>query len=401
MYILIGGGGVLGAALGQALVQTGHEVVVVEIDAARCENVLAPLGVVPVRGSATSIADLEKAGIRKSQVALGVMGRDPDNLAFCVLARHMRVPRIMTRMLSEQYRAPLESAGAHLIFSEIEMVLASLVTSVELPEVSGLMRIRRGGLAVFEVQIPPNARVAGLKVRDIAMDPYFPSQSLIVGMSAGADKVKVPGGNTVVEGGSSVIMVCNPQDVRAVAKFITERRELEDVEGQQRSIRKILRTFDFLKAFGDAEIDELARLSHVTYPVRGDVIFRQGDLSNEMYVLHRGRVRMDQEFHDRNKRVLAEIDAPDVFGEVGLLTGQRRLNTAVVIEDAELITLDADAFKAAAAARPDALLEVIKALTRQSEGRAPGSVPTGTSSAGFSRTGLLGSVARLLGGDGK
>lgn len=392
MYIVIGGGGVLGSALGSHLVQRGHEVVVIEQDRERCEAVLAPLGVVPIHGSATSIPDLERAGIRKAEVAVAVMGRDSDNLAFCLLCRHLQVPRVMSRMLSDQYRTPLEIAGAALIFSEVEMVLGSLLTSIELPDVSGLMKIRRGGLAVFELLVPPNSQIAGLKIRDIAMNPAFPRQCLFVGMSAGKE-VKVPTGNTVMEGGSSVILVCNPNDVRSVVDFLTERRELEDVEGQARSIRKVLRGLDFLAPMTDAEIDALARRSHVEYPLRGEVIFRQNDPGAEMYILNRGRVRLEQDVEGRAKRTLAELTAPDFFGEFSVLTGQPRLADATAISDCELIVLEAEGLRGALMSRPEALLEVTQRVSERSRQNRRTAPPKPEET----RPGLLDTVKNLLG----
>lgn len=399
MYIVIGGGGVLGAALGANLVQRGHEVVVIESDRERCEHVLAPLGVVPLYGSATSIADLERAGIRRAETAIGVMGRDADNLAFTVLCRHLQVPRVMTRMLNDRYRTPLEIAGAHLIFSEVEMVLGSLLTSIELPDVSGLMKIRRGDLAVFELRIPPNAQVAGVKVRDIAMNPNFPRQCLFVGASSGRDKVKVPSGNTVLEGGASVILVCNPEEVRAVVNYLTERRELEDVEGQARSIRKVLRELEFLSPMNDAEIEALARRSHVEYPHVGDVVFRQGDQGGSMYFLNRGKVRLEQHGEGRGRRVLAELIAPDLFGEFSVLSGQPRLADAVAAEDSELIVVDGDALRAVMNTRPEALLEITRLMSERTRSNRSGPSDAEPRAAPAGRaTGIFHSVSRLLGG---
>jgi hypothetical protein len=67
----------------------------------------------------------------------------------------------------------------------------------------------------------------------------------------------------------------------------------------------------------------------------------------------------------------------------------------VVIDDAELITLDVEAFKTAATG-PESLPAVVKAMSRLSEGRGTGAV-SGGSTIGFSRTGLLGAVARMAG----
>lgn len=390
MYIVIGGGGVLGSALGAHLVQRGHEVVVLEIDRDRCENVLQPLGVVPIVGSATDMTSLERAGIRKAEAAIAVMGRDADNLAFCLLARHMQVPRVMTRMMDDQFRTPLEIAGAHLIFSDVEMVLSSLLISIELPDVTALMRLRRGNLAIIEVQVPANAQAAGRTVRDLATDIRFPRQCLFVGLTKGPD-VTVPTGSTVVEGGGAAILVCAPGDVKSLVNFLTERRELEDSAGHAQSIRTVLRGLEFLAPMTDPEIEALARRSRAETHAAGTVLFRRGQPGSDLYILVKGKMRMALPQEGRSAKILGEMAAPDFFGEFSVLTGQARSADAEVVEDVDLIAVPADSFRGVLMARPDALLEVTRRMSertrenRRSGGRPAHEAPKGGLQSTFGR----------------
>jgi membrane protein len=86
---------------------------------------------------------------------------------------------------------------------------------------------------------------------------------------------------------------------------------------------------------GNARYRYLAQ--NYTRPLRkGQVVFRQGDLANEMYVIVRGRLAMV-----KDGEVVAVMEKGQAFGEVGSLLGLPRTATARVESDeAEVVALD-------------------------------------------------------------
>jgi CRP-like cAMP-binding protein len=71
----------------------------------------------------------------------------------------------------------------------------------------------------------------------------------------------------------------------------------------------------------------------------GRVIFVEGDPSNEAYLLKSGRVDIVR--RNRGKRlVLQNLEAGDIFGEMGLLLENIRTADAVVMEDCTCYVID-------------------------------------------------------------
>jgi len=101
--------------------------------------------------------------------------------------------------------------------------------------------------------------------------------------------------------------------------------------------------------------------------VTGDVISRQGETSDSLFILAQGTVVIYGAADANGKRPkLATLGSPDYFGEMGVLTGQAR--TATVIADGEVLCyrldkLGVDAILQARPALVDALSEVV--ATRQ------------------------------------
>ncbi len=93
--------------------------------------------------------------------------------------------------------------------------------------------------------------------------------------------------------------------------------------------------------FGDldpASLHTLIRKVRVVSLEAGQVLFRQGDAANSLYVIVSGAVVPIAEGERRRK--LAVLENGDFFGEIGLLTKQPRGATIEAIVDTKLLAID-------------------------------------------------------------
>lgn len=103
-------------------------------------------------------------------------------------------------------------------------------------------------------------------------------------------------------------------------------------------------------------------LSTVQY-LAGDIISRQGEYSDSMLILADGSVAVYRDAAGSRdgageRQHLADLVAPDYFGEMGLLTGQSRSATVIARDDVTCYRLSHDGFDAILRARPE-LAEVM------------------------------------------
>lgn len=73
---------------------------------------------------------------------------------------------------------------------------------------------------------------------------------------------------------------------------------------------------------------------------KGEIIFKEGDPSYEMYLILRGRVKIT-----KNNVVLAELKSGDFVGEMGVLDRRPRSATAEAIEETIVQILDAETLR--------------------------------------------------------
>ncbi len=86
----------------------------------------------------------------------------------------------------------------------------------------------------------------------------------------------------------------------------------------------------------------------------GDVISREGDVSDSLYILASGSVEIVRKERPRGERQhLADQSAPNHFGEMGLLTGQARIATVIARDQVLCYRLEKRGFDAILKARPE------------------------------------------------
>ncbi len=85
----------------------------------------------------------------------------------------------------------------------------------------------------------------------------------------------------------------------------------------------------------------------------GDVISREGEVSDSLYILASGSVEIVRKNAAGERQHLADQSAPNHFGEMGLLTGQARSGTVIARDQVLCYRLEKRGFDAILKARPE------------------------------------------------
>ncbi|HEY9850333.1 MAG TPA: TrkA family potassium uptake protein [Leptolyngbyaceae cyanobacterium] len=221
MYVLIGGAGLIGLTLAQRLVELGHTVAVIDINPTACRYAREQVGAMAFEGSAVSTDVLLEAGIRKADSMAAVLRNDALNLAMVTLAKHYGVSHIVSRMRHRDFEQPLRLAGAHHIISTIDLAVSTMVNAIEYPQVESMMHFEQGQIEVLKLSLPEGCNVVGRSLAEIAQDRRFPTGSLIIGYQPHPHMdLVIPNGSTVLEPGSTVLIVTKPGSLHQVIDFI-------------------------------------------------------------------------------------------------------------------------------------------------------------------------------------
>lgn len=98
----------------------------------------------------------------------------------------------------------------------------------------------------------------------------------------------------------------------------------------------------------------------------GEVLMRQGDEADAMYVILSGRVRVDREATGQPApAILAELGANDVVGEIGVLDGGARTATVTALERTRTLELHRTLLSVVLLQSPDVAGELLRTLSRR------------------------------------
>jgi trk system potassium uptake protein len=356
MYVVVAGAGHMGTHLVTRLIAAGHETVVIDVDKTVTDRLFAEHGVVVFTGSATDVTVLDQAGIKRAAVAVAMTGRDADNLAFCLLARYYGVPRVLARMLNPQYQVPYRLVGASKIHSESDILVESFLTSIEYPEIGSLMPVGKGDIVVFDVSVAPTSPIAGRPVADLVRQADFPRGCLFIATELPNGDVQVIEGNTVIRGGSRVIMAAHRPDLPRLLRYLSSEGKAAPA-GSQAEALEALRQVGFLSGVAREDLTDLAEGARLETRRSGDEIYRATEPGERFFVLRKGSVELEGA-----QGAKTTVQGPAFFGEEAL-TGEPRLDTARVRDQAELVVVPGIALRATVLRNPFLALELAKALS--------------------------------------
>lgn len=171
MYIVVAGGGKVGANVTRSLLEMGHEVTLIEQRPDRFARLEEEFGAVVLRGDATEISVLERAGIaRPPELLLAVTGDDEDNLVISQLGKEgYRVPKAIARVNDPRNQAHFDLLGITQTVCATTGILGLVEHEVPEHGLVRLLELQREGLEIVEVQIESNSPAAGTRVGGLSL----------------------------------------------------------------------------------------------------------------------------------------------------------------------------------------------------------------------------------------
>jgi trk system potassium uptake protein len=212
VFILIVGGGKVGSYLSRALIQQGHEVVVVE----KIEKKAKALDTLIDR-QVTMVGDgcdpyvLEAAGVARADVVVADTGDDEDNLVVVLLTKKKSKARCIARVNNPKNRLIFDSLDAEdpvIVISSTEIILDVLNEQVNAASYTAALETMhlfgRGNLSLVRISVPERSPVSDKALCDLNL----PRNSVIVAIERnGEEGIVIPTGDTTLHPGDRIVAV--------------------------------------------------------------------------------------------------------------------------------------------------------------------------------------------------
>lgn len=121
-----------------------------------------------------------------------------------------------------------------------------------------------------------------------------------------------------------------------------------------------LKGVDLFKTIPGEELSHIAQITDEVEYTPDQVIFREGDEGDAMYLIVEGKVKVHSGDH-----VFAELGTKQCFGEMSILDAEPRSASITALSDLTLLKIQRDDFAEILAEKPEISLGIIKVLTRR------------------------------------
>ena len=168
MFVLVVGGGKVGYYLAKELIESGHEVVLMEKDGGRADQIADELGSIVVAHDGCEGRYLGEAGANRADIVAAVTGDDDDNLVICQMAKHhFDVRRTIARVNNPKNEQLFRHLGVDEVISPTRMVLGSIEQDIPVHELLHLAGLGGGELEIIEAHLQLDSPAVGRTPGDL------------------------------------------------------------------------------------------------------------------------------------------------------------------------------------------------------------------------------------------
>ncbi len=217
MHIIIIGGGRIGLPLGETLALHKHDVVIIEEDKDKCQEIADDFNGVVICGDATSIDVLKEAKAEKADFFVAVTSSEEANLLSCLLAKEVCSAKTLARVINPSYEKVFRKVGIDIVMSTDVALATRLEALIIEPDVVDIAMIHRGSIEMLEFKIGEKSWACGKLVRNLEK----PKGAIIVAVKEG-DEFRIPDLDTVLKAGDYVIVTVKKDFERQIRKMFAE-----------------------------------------------------------------------------------------------------------------------------------------------------------------------------------
>lgn len=203
MRIVLVGGGNIGKKLAEILSKEKNDVILIEKDEKRAEELAEQLDALVLHGDATEKKILKDADMEKCDAIVTITSDDKTNLMVCEIAKSLNVPRVIARINDSSNEEFFEKQGVTFLVNTTTSAIMSFKTALakEGRQIIGLLGGNQG--EILEIYVKPESKIIGRSVKSLAKDRIIVASLLRNG------KLTLPKQNMKVREKDTVV-VCIP-----------------------------------------------------------------------------------------------------------------------------------------------------------------------------------------------
>ena len=214
MRIIVIGAGKVGSTLASQLVKEGHEVVVMDTNQERLDELQNRIDIMTLCGNGASKEYLEEAEVAESDLVIAATSADEVNILSCFIARQIGASKTIARVRNPEYRNQLElmkeELGLSMIVNPELSAAREISRSLRFPSANDVELFCRGHVELVEYTIGKDCPLCELSLKEIYVK--YKIRVLICAVRRG-DDITIPKGEFVLKEGDKINITASPKNI--------------------------------------------------------------------------------------------------------------------------------------------------------------------------------------------
>ena len=219
MKIIVGGAGSVGQSIVTYLAQGNNDIIVIDTDAKKLDDLAQNADIRPIRGSIAHPDILEKAGAKSADILIAATNNDESNMIACQIAHSIfNVPQKIARIDNDAYLSPLWSTlynesniPVDLIISPAKEIASAIQRLLKIPGCCEYMPLFDNKLYLLAFSCSSNCPLLHTPLEQInIIFPDFEASFLSIERN---DKAIIPVSTTTIEQGDIVNLLVKPDKI--------------------------------------------------------------------------------------------------------------------------------------------------------------------------------------------
>lgn len=228
MEIVISGLGSVGTTLMQELVDEGHNIVVIDINAQKIENAVNKFDVKGVIGNGASASVLKEAGVQHSDLFIGATNHDELNILCCIIAKKLGAKKTIARASKPEYLDLFKNEGnlglSLMVNPQYEAAL-EISRMLRFPSAIKVNEFSNGKVELVEFLVSEDSPLVGLPLKKLGS--IFKEKVLICAAQRD-DKAIIPTGDFVIQADDRLFVTATMKHISLFFKHLGWNRQAKD-----------------------------------------------------------------------------------------------------------------------------------------------------------------------------
>ena len=213
--VMIIGGGKTGYYLARRLAEYGSKVKIVEQDRKRCHYLTNKLrNVMVLNGDGANIQLLEDEDLNDMDAFVTCTGYDEENLLLALTAKNHGIEDVISKVSHESYKELISKLGIDIVLNPLDISASTLLRAIRGSKRVLSSVLLQGQAEIMEIYASDRMNMLNIPLRHLDLPDYV----IIASIRRGTETI-IPDGNTTIQDGDRVIIVCLVSNIGYIEKL--------------------------------------------------------------------------------------------------------------------------------------------------------------------------------------